>query len=319
MIGAVILFLLGLFLIMKGGDWFVDAASWLAEISGIPPVIIGATIVSIATTLPELLVSVFAALDGKVAMAVGNAVGSVNANIGLIMAVSLLWAPTLFCRREMAVKALMMLAACLLLWLFSYNGVLLTGGSLILLLLFLCFIGENIRNAKHFRNQPVVSGQSSKTSVGGSLLKFAVGAAAIVVGAQLLVDNGSEIALCLGVSEAVIGVTMVAVGTSLPELVTAVTALVKKQADLSIGNIIGANIIDLTMILPVCALLSGGQLPVSRQSVILDMPIAVLLVVLAVLPPLFYGRFRQSQGMLLLLIYIAYILVVSTGYVLVFL
>ncbi|MGI5825063.1 MAG: calcium/sodium antiporter [Bacillota bacterium] len=318
MILAVGLFVLGLFLIIKGGDWFVEAAGWLAEISGIPRVIIGATVVSIATTLPELLVSLFAALDGKVAMAVGNAVGSVNANIGLIMAVSLIWAPSVFRRKTLAVKALMMLAACILLWFFTCNGLLSLGGSLILLLLFFCFIGESVRGAKKSR-EPALQLSFTRTSVWGNVGKFVFGAAAIVVGAQLLVDNGSQIALYLGVSEAVIGVTIVAVGTSLPELVTAITSLVKKQADLSVGNIIGANIIDLTMILPLCALVSGGQLPVSRQSVILDMPVSILLVILAVLPPLFFGRFRQSQGLLLLLLYIAYILVVSTGYVLVFL
>jgi cation:H+ antiporter len=321
MIYAVIFFILGLFLIIKGGDWFVDAAGWLAEISGIPRIIIGATVVSVATTIPELLVSVFAAFQGKVAMAVGNAVGSVNANIGLIMAISLIWAPAVFARKKLAPKSLLMLISCCLLWLFSFNGVLGFYGSVVLLFVFFCFILENIRDAKNSKisgDTAIVLEKHSSGMVVGNLGKFILGAAAIVVGAKLLVGNGSEIALFLGVSEAVIGVTMVAVGTSLPELVTTVSALIKKQADLSIGNIIGANIIDLTLILPVCSLLSGGQLPVSQQSIILDMPMAVLFVILAVIPPLIYGRFRQSQGLLLLTLYILYLFVVSTGYIFVF-
>lgn len=318
MVLAFALFALGILLIVKGGDWFVDAAGWLAEISGIPPVIIGATVVSLATTIPELLVSVLAATQGKVAMAVGNAVGSVNANIGLIMALSVIWAPGIFSRRQLGVKAVLMMAACLLLLGFSISGALSNVGSGMLLAVFLIFVVENIRSAKTCLAEKPTSEYASpaaggKSTVGGNLLKFFLGAAAIVVGARLLVDNGSKLALCLGVSEAVIGVTMVAVGTSLPELVTTVSALVKRQAELSIGNIIGANVIDLTMILPVCALFSDGTLPVCRQSVILDMPMTVVLVLLAVLPPFICGRFRRSQGVLILLAYTAYMFLVTTG------
>lgn len=324
MVLALALFALGILLIVKGGDWFVDAAGWLAEISGIPPVIIGATVVSLATTIPELLVSVLAATQGKVAMAVGNAVGSVNANIGLIMALSIIWAPGLFARRQLGIKAFLMVAACLLLLALSADGALSAVGSAVLLALFLIFVVENIRSAKLCLAEKTAAEYGSapssgdKNSVGGNLLKFFLGAAAIVVGARLLVDNGSALALCLGVSEAVIGVTMVAVGTSLPELVTTVSALVKRQAELSIGNIIGANIIDLTMILPVCAMFSEGTLPVCRQSVILDMPMTVVLVLLAALPPFICGRFRRSQGLLILLAYIAYMFLVTTGSSLIF-
>lgn len=316
---ALALFALGILLIVKGGDRFVEAAGWLAEISGIPPVIIGATVVSLATTIPELLVSVLAATQGKVAMAVGNAVGSVNANIGLIMALSIIWAPGLFRRRRLGAKALLMLAASVLLPAFSLGGTLEITGAAALLAVFLIFVAENIHSAKLCLAEKPDSEYCSaaaaggKSTVGSNLLKFFLGAAAIVVGARLLVDNGSKLALCLGVSEAVIGVTMVAVGTSLPELVTTVSALIKRQAELSIGNIIGANIIDLTLILPVCALLSDGVLPVCRQSVILDMPMAVVLALLATLPPFICGRFRRSQGVLILLAYIAYMFFVTTG------
>ena len=314
------LFALGTFLIIKGGDWFVDAAGWLAAISGIPPVIIGATVVSLATTVPELLVSVLAAADGKVAMAAGNAVGSVNANIGLIMALSVIWSPAVFDRRRFGWKILLLFVACLLLGLFSLNGALGKREALILLGISLLFALENIYSAK----KSASAKKSTKNhdfgggSVAGNLLKFAVGAAAVVVGARLLVVYGSRLALCLGVSEAVIGVTLVAIGTSLPELVTTVSALVKKQAELSIGNIIGANIIDLSLILPLCSLISDGTLPVCRQSIILDLPVCLLLVLLLVLPPLICHRFRRSQGVLLLLLYLSYMILVVTGVPLIF-
>ena len=134
-----------------------------------------------------------------------------------------------------------------------------------------------------------------------------------MVGADLLVDDGTIIARQLGVSEAIIGVTIIAVGTSLPELVTTITAIVKKQSDLSIGNIIGANIIDLTMILPICAFLSGGVLPVGKQSAFLDMPDCLLVICIAIIPTLIFKKLSRWQGALMVCIYIGYIAVLVTN------
>lgn len=137
-----VLFLIGIILIVKGGDFFVDAASWIAEISGVPKFIVGATIVSLATTLPELLVSAIAAFDGKVDMAVGNAVGSVTANIALIMAISIICMPSEVKRSSLAVKGSLMIAACALLLILSFNGELKFTYSIIILALFIAFIYE---------------------------------------------------------------------------------------------------------------------------------------------------------------------------------
>ena len=120
-------------------------------------------------------------------------------------------------------------------------------------------------------------------------------------------DNGTELARLMGISEAIIGATLVAIGTSLPELVTTLTAIAKKQSSLSIGNIVGANIIDLTVILPLCAVVSGKNLPMLAQNIQLDMPFCLGLVLLSVVPTLISGKFKRSQGMLLLLVYILYI------------
>ena len=145
-------------------------------------------------------------------------------------------------------------------------------------------------------------------------LKFLFGTAFIVAGAQLLVTYGSELAVRMNVPESIIAVTMVAIGTSLPELVTTITAIAKKQASLSVGNIIGANIIDLTLILPVCSFISGRSgLDINAQTVFLDMPVCLGFVLISVVPSMITGKFARWQGITLLALYIGYIVVLSTG------
>ena len=313
----VALFALGLLLTIKGGDFFVDAASWIAEVSGIPKFIVGATIVSLATTLPELLVSMMAAAKGSIGISVGNAVGSVTANVGLIMALSLLFMPAVIRRKEYAFKFVMLLASILLLYIFSFSGELKLYGAVILLVLFVVFMAENVLTAK--RKMGASDGDvrpaRDRRSVTVNVLKFVLGAAGIVAGAQLMVNNGTALARLLGIPEAIIGATLVAIGTSLPELVTTLTAIAKKQSSLSIGNIVGANIIDLTVILPLCAVVSGKSLPMLAQNIQLDMPFCLALCLLAVVPTMISGKFRRPQGALLLAVYAAYIvlLVVSTA------
>ena len=313
----VLLFLIGLALIVKGGDFFVDAASWMAEVSGIPKFIVGATIVSIATTLPELLVSMMAASRGSIGIAVGNAVGSVTANVGLIMALSLIFMPTVIRRRDYAFKLCLLAVSILLLYVFCLSGQLPIPAAIVLLMLFVAFMAENVYSARRQHDAAPQGDRPEKDqkTVLTNVLKFVLGAVGIVLGAQLMVDNGTAIAALLGVPDAIIGATLVAVGTSLPELVTTLTAIAKKQSSLSIGNIVGANIIDLTVILPLCAVVSGKPLPVLAQNIQLDMPFCLALILIAVVPPLFTGRLRRMQGALLLLVYIAYIalLVVSAG------
>ena len=183
-----------------------------------------------------------------------------------------------------------------------------------LLIIFAFYIAENIRSGK----ATVKDGTAEKTAAGKStvitnILKVSVGAAGIVIGSELLVNNGSKIAASFGVSEAVIGVTIVAIGTSLPELVTAVTAVVKKQTSMSVGNVIGANIIDTTLILAICSFIYGGKLPVSKQNIYLDFPIAIAVTLIAAVPTVKTKKFSRWQGVLMLVIYLAYILTVTSG------
>ena len=312
----VLLFAAGLVCIIKGGDLFVDAAGWIAEASGIPKFIIGATIVSFATTMPEMLVSVFAALEGNADIAVGNAVGSVTANTGLIMCLSLVCMTCLMERRQFSVKACLLLAAILSLFGFTRDGRLSVAEGLLVLVIFAGFLAESLISARREQGtERKAEGErlavSGKT-VAGNIVKFVLGAAGIVLGAQLLIDNGSAIASLLGVPDAIIAATMIAIGTSLPELVTTLTAIRKRESSLSVGNIIGANIMDLTLILPLCSLILGKPLPVQSQGMLLDIPACLIICAAVLVPALWKGKFQRWMGFLAGGLYIVYLTVMFT-------
>ena len=358
MAGCVVLLILGIVLVVKGGDWFVDAASWIAEVSGIPTFIIGATIVSLATTLPEILVSSIAAAQGQAGMAIGNAVGSVNCNIALIMAISLLFIPAKFKRKDYAAKMVILLVAISALWAVSAtaDGTVYWWEAIIILAIFIVFMIENVLSAKRHSSEIIPAVEASKQAetpnseenqkqsflerhgilayyankqqskkitlkksgkvierkdIVKNVLLFIIGAAAIVIGAQLMCDNGASFAERLGLSKDLIGVTILAVGTSLPELVTTITAIAKKKSDLSVGNVIGANIIDIALILPICSIIStakfGIPLPVSSQSIVLDFPFCLAAAGMAIIPALIMGKFKRWQGAVMLAGYITYI------------
>ena len=321
-----VLFAVGIVLIVKGGDWFVDGAVWAAEITRIPKFIIGATIISVATTLPEIFVSTIAAVEGhgilvsqvgdyiaasqdKVGRAIGNGIGSVICNTAII------FMPIAVDKRSFAPKGILLIAAVCALFLLSRSGNFSIAGAAVLLLIFLLYITENIRSAKRDTGAEKTgeAPASDRRSIVLNILRIVGGAACIVVGSQLLVSNGSLIAASWGVSEAIIGVTIVAIGTSLPELVTAVTSLIKKQSSMSVGNVIGANVIDTTLILAVCSFVYGGKLPVSAQSIYLDFPVAIVVTLIAIIPTIVCRRFQRWQGVLMLAVYIAYLVVVTTG------
>lgn len=231
---VILLFAVGIILIVKGGDYFVDAASWMAEVSGIPKLIVGATVVSFATTLPELLVSAFAAAQGKVDMSIGNAVGSVTANLGLIMAIALICMPTVIKRRDYMLKSCLMLGAALFLVVFGAGGELALIPSILLLAIFIIAMAENIHEARlgmreeEREEEAGLKQKPAAKEIALNIVKFIAGTVGIVLGAQLLIDNGSELARFIGVPERIIGVTIIAIGTSLPELVTTITAIAKK-------------------------------------------------------------------------------------------
>ena len=313
---VLLLFAAGLLCIIKGGDLFVDAASWIAEASGIPKFIIGATVVSFATTMPEMLVSVFAALQGNADIAVGNAVGSVTANVGLIMCVALICMECAMTRKQFGVKACLLLAAILALFGFTRDSQLSVLESVLILVIFVGFLVESLIAARQEQGSELPAQEErpkiDKKTVLLNISKFLLGAAGIVLGAQLLIDNGSALARMLGVPDAVIAATMIAIGTSLPELVTTLTAIKKKQASLSVGNIIGANIMDLTLIMPLCAVIQGKPMTVERQGMLLDIPACLIICAAALIPALVQGKFKRWIGYLIGGLYIAYLIIMFT-------
>ena len=254
-----------------------------------------------------------AAAEGSTDMAIGNAIGSVTANIGLIMAVSLLFLPAVIQRKQFAFKGALMVGSVVLLWALCLDGVLTIVESVLVLALFAAYIVENVHTAKlesRSGAQETAAVDKSSKTLWKNIGLFVLGAVCLVAGSRLLVDNGTELAKLLGVSERIIAVTMVAIGTSLPELVTAITAIVKKQTSMSVGNILGANIIDVTVILPLCSFI-GGKLTIAaesmRQTLYLDMPVCAVETLLAVVPTLIFKKFQKWQGVLMLCVYLAYL------------
>ena len=328
----VVLIVVGIALIVKCGDWFVDSASWVAKISGIPTFVIGATIVSLGTTLPEIITSCIAAGQGSVELAIGNAVGSVNANIGLIMAISLMFIPAIISRKDFFPKAGLLILAIGSLWAVCIPGQLYLGLSFIILGIFALFIVENLLSAKRHKAKEIndesfenegVKEEKYRPKGGKEIAKyiilFIIGAAGIAGGAFLLSTFGEKLALRIGdlagvdpsLMSSIVGVTIIAIGTSLPELTTTIIAITKKQHELSIGNIIGANIIDITLILPLCTIISaistGNPLPVNTQTLYLDLPYCLLAASLAVVPPLIFKKTMRWQGFVLIATYAGYI------------
>ena len=257
----VVLIAIGLALIAKGGDLFVDSSLQIGRTLHIPRFVIGGTLVSLATTTPELVVSITASTLGDSGMALGNAVGSCICNIGLIVGtVALLTAVTVDWR-DFAGRAAWMSVAGVLVVAFSWDRAMGRPLGLVLLVLALAYLlwdYQAIRPLRFRRERPAPEAGEDE-SLTRPILLFALGAGLIIVGSRLLVTSGQDLAAALGIPSAIIGFSVVAVGTSLPELVTGVAAARKGVPDLSLGNIIGANVLNLLLIVG----LSGAIQPLS--------------------------------------------------------
>ena len=306
---SALIFTVGVFLVIKGGDIFVDAARWIAEAAGIPTFIIGATVVSLATTMPEMIVSCLAAAQGKIDMSVGNAVGSVTANTGLIMALAFIFMTVRIKRKDYIRQCIMLLVSAVVLTAGSLKGVLSVCASVLLALIWVLFMWLNVREAKSLSaNAQQEKKQVAKNEIAKNISFFVLGMTMIVGGSQLLINGGSKLALAFGVPERIIAVTFVAIGTSLPELVTTLTAIRKKESALSVGNIVGANVIDLSLILPVSSLIAGQRLPISNRMLRVDFPACLLVLLIALVPLLLREKATRPHGIVLLSSYIVYLL-----------
>lgn len=313
MLVPVLLFAVGLLCLIKGGDWFVDGATGLARRFHLPELLIGATVVSIGTTLPEVMVSTTSALTGHGEIAYGNAIGSVICNAALIAAVTIAVRPGPVDRAALRTPVLFFFAAAALYALVAYTtGQFTRPVGLTLLAMFAVYMAVTVLQMRRGAVPAAGEEEAAAGSVGRDLGLLAVGAALIALGADLLVDNGTFIAQALGVPESVIALTFVALGTSLPELVTAITSLVKGHGALSLGNVIGANLFNLVLVSGVSVTLAPFSIPQAaviaghNASLVLDLPVMLLVMLLLTGPALVRGKLSRVQGLALLAVYGAF-------------
>ena len=309
MLIPVLLFIVGLLFLIKGGDWFVDGASALARRFHLPELLIGATVVSIGTTLPEVMVSTMSALSGHGEIAYGNAIGSVICNAALIAAITIAVRPGKVNPKTLKMPVLFFFAAAAIYCVAAYGfGKFTRPMGFIMLAMFVAYMASNIHQMK---NAPAEGHEEEEETMPlpRMLMLLVLGAVLIAMGANLLVDNGTLIAQALGVPESVIALTFVALGTSLPELVTAITSLIKGHSDLSLGNVVGANVFNLVLVSGVSVALAPFTVPQSatifgmNSSLVLEIPVMIAVMVLLTAPALVKGKLSRVQGVALLVIY----------------
>ena len=317
MLVSVLLFAVGLVLLIKGGDWFVDGATGIAKRFNLPDIVVGATVVSIGTTLPEVMVSTTGALAGSGAMAYGNAIGSIICNTALIAAISITCNPGPVNVKSMKTPAIFFFLSAAIYCLAAYGlGTFPRWLGFVMLSIFVCYMVLTVRNGLKNPDASAEEEQEAgkEKALWQELILLVVGAAVIAVGADLLVDHGQIIAKELGVPETVIALLFVALGTSLPELVTTLTSLKKGRASLGVGNVIGANIFNLVLVSGVAVSLAPFDVPVENEllntglnlSLVFDIPVMLGVMSLMIFPALAKKKLGRWQGIVLLGIYAAF-------------
>ena len=373
MLVSVLLFAVGLVLLIKGGDWFVDGATGIAKRFHLPDIVVGATVVSIGTTLPEVMVSTTGALAGSGAMAYGNAIGSIICNTALIAAISITCNPGPVNVKSMKTPAIFFFMSAGLYCLAAYLlGEFPRWMGFVMLAMFVCYMLLTVRNG--LKNPDAAEEEEEEEGSSGmpwvglivigvvallvalsglffettpvwfaavlavvalaillfgaklekesdaerglilELLLLIAGAGIIAVGADLLVEHGQVIALGLGVPETVVALLFVALGTSLPELVTTITSLRKGRASLGVGNVIGANVFNLVLVSGVAVTLAPFAVPAENTllntglnlSLVLDIPVMLGVMLLMILPAMLRKKLGRWQGLVLLGIYVAF-------------
>jgi len=331
----VLLFILGLLCLVKGGDWFVDGSCGIAHRFNMPEILIGATVVSIGTTIPEVMVSATAALtSGASDMAYGNAIGSIICNTALVAAITMAVRPAPVEQKALKTPMLFFFAAAIFYAAVAYTtGFFARPVGLILLAGFVVYMVLAVKQAMAGKNNEAVETADGavadnttengsddnkkagfKETIGYEILLLVLGAAVIAVGARLLVNNGTLLAEAAGVPQSVIALTFVALGTSLPELVTAITALIKGHSDLSLGNVIGANLFNLVLVSGLACSLAPFHIPVEKTiagmnaSLVVDVPIMFAVMLIMCVPSMLKGKLFRAQGIALLALYIGYVI-----------
>ena len=367
MLISVILFAIGLILLIKGGDWFVDGATGIAKRFNLPDIVVGATVVSIGTTLPEVMVSTTGALQGSGAMAYGNAIGSIICNTALIAAISICCNPGPVNTKSMKTPVIFFFCSAALYCVASYFlGEFPRWMGFVMLGIFVVYTVLTVRNGL---KNPDSAEEEEEEEAGDSkgiwgeaallgacavgiaflssmvtgllmvaafaayillklkpanpngkalweeLILLVVGAAVIAVGADFLVEHGQIIAIGLGVPATVVALLFVALGTSLPELVTTITSLRKGRASLGVGNVIGANVFNLVLVSGVAVSLAPFEVPCENflldtglnMSLVFEIPVMLGVMTLMTVPALLTKKLHRWQGIALLGIYAAFV------------
>ena len=310
---VIFLFLIGFVLITKGADIFIDCTVKIGKKTGISELILGATVVSFATTLPELTVSVFASIDNHTTMSLGNAVGSIICNTGLILGLVAFISPFKVDKDMFFSKSVFLLISVLALMILGINKSIGKADGILLIIILIFYMYSNVKG---------VSGRGNKRSDFSNELNscnnkpekhenlkitvlFVLGLIMMVVGSRLLVDNGVKLAGYIGIPQGVISLTVIALGTSLPELVSSLTAIKKHHHGISVGNVLGANILNITSVIGISSLIN--DLPILAQNIRIDFSFMITLLLLLILPTMVTHKLQRVQGLLMLGTYIIYI------------
>ena len=310
MIINVLLIVFGFLLLIKGAAFLVDGASDIAKKFHIPQIIIGLTIVSIGTSMPELFVSITSALEGYSDMALGNVIGSNLCNLLLILGLSTVIMPVKFQRETRLIEIPLCLIFTIIFAIICNTGLrIYKSEAILLLVLFIIFIlytiFMGIKGEKFDEEEKVQKSHDENVSVLKSIINILIGIIALKVGGDFTVDNAVIVAQDLNISEKIISLTILAIGTSLPELVTSVTAAIKGNSDIAIGNIIGSNIFNMLLIIGVSALIKPIVYNISYN---IDMIMlfwgTLLLALFPIIPP--KNKMNRSNGAVYLSLYILY-------------
>lgn len=323
MIAELILFLLGIGLLYVGAELLVRGAAHLAAVLGVKPFVIGLTVVAFGTSAPELVVTLVATFQGRPGMAIGNVIGSNIANIGLVLSISAIVYPLTVRMESVRREIPFLLMVTLLVAIFAFDLVLERWEGVMLLAAFTMFLlynartskGETLPGAKTELPVDVASavaeGATRWQLIGRDTVFVAVGIGGLVGGSNLLVSSATVIMRALGVSELFIGLTLVAVGTSLPEVATSVVSAYRRQSDICVGNVLGSNLFNLLFVLGTVVTIH----PFTLEAGLLRFEIPVMLAFTVAVLPIMWSRFKVQrwEGALLLVAYVGFILILANN------
>lgn len=308
---CIIVFILAFVLILKGGDMLVESSVWFACKTKIPPMVVGATIVAIATTFPETSVSFFSGINGSESLAVNTAIGSMMCNFALVLGISFLCLPSDVSKDTFISKVLYFIFSLVVLFCVGADQKLSVFDAVILALVFVVFIIINFIEAKKSDETDSVI-KSNPPGWVKIIFQFLISAFAIGYGANILVSNVDKLSSIIGVSEGLVGLIIISIGTNIPEFVTTLTSIRLHSSDIGVGNIFGSSIIDSSLLIAVTVLSSKNDvvnLPI--KMLILTIPMLLLITAIIVFPILKSGRSNRKQGFLLIILFIVYSLLMA--------